>query len=122
MKKVKCQECGYSGVVPDSCSDCPLCHSNKTNCIVCVDESLVLSEAYKMKAKQNGVKKAIKEFQCGDEYSHAKKKMVDKTRLIDRKENQYFEEVVDKETGEIIHSCSEPLSEHFGHGTAKKKV
>ena len=28
---------------------------------------------------------------------------------------------VDNETGEIIHHCKEPLSEHINHGTAKHK-
>ena len=42
-------------------------------------------------------------------------------RCIDKDNNHYKEIVVDPETGEIIHQCEEPLSEHRGHGSDKKK-
>jgi hypothetical protein len=41
--------------------------------------------------------------------------------VIDRDNNRYFEMVTDYESGEIIHHCEEPLSEHQGHGSAKPK-
>ncbi len=31
----------------------------------------------------------------------------------------YSEKIRDKDTGETIHECHEPLSEHQGHGTTK---
>jgi hypothetical protein len=42
-------------------------------------------------------------------------------REIDRVNDTYFEEVKKKDTGEIVHHCKESLSEHQGHGSAKKK-
>jgi len=42
-------------------------------------------------------------------------------RLIDRENDWYAETVTDPETGEIVHECKEPLSEHQGHGAAKKR-
>jgi len=39
--------------------------------------------------------------------------------IVDREGNRYLEKVTDPETGEVVHSCEEPLSEHQGHGTAK---
>jgi hypothetical protein len=42
-------------------------------------------------------------------------------RVIDRENNRYFEEVIDPETGQVIHRCEEPLSEHRGHGSDKPK-
>jgi len=44
-----------------------------------------------------------------------------KNRVIDKNNDKYFEQVIDPETGETVHHCEEPLSEHFGHGTAKFK-
>jgi len=41
---------------------------------------------------------------------------------IDKKNDKYKEIVKNKETGEIIHFCEEPLSEHRGHGYAKKRI
>jgi hypothetical protein len=39
----------------------------------------------------------------------------------DRKNNRYTETVIDPDTGEIIHQADEPLSDHLGHGSAKKE-
>jgi hypothetical protein len=41
--------------------------------------------------------------------------------LIDRAGDWYEETVVDLATGETIHECSEPLSEHWEHGSARGK-
>ena len=41
-------------------------------------------------------------------------------RLIDRQNNRYVEKVIARDSGEIIHHCDEPLSEHNGHGSDKQ--
>ena len=46
--------------------------------------------------------------------------MIQKERLIDRKSDRYKELVKDLETGEVIHETDEPLSQHTGHGSAKR--
>jgi hypothetical protein len=45
--------------------------------------------------------------------------LVKRIQVIDRENDQYKELVVDAETGDVIHSCEEPLSKHIGHGSAK---
>jgi hypothetical protein len=57
----------------------------------------------------------------GHEYNHELGKMVRKERTLDKDLDQYVERLIDIESGEIIHECVEPLSEHTGHGSAKKK-
>lgn len=42
-------------------------------------------------------------------------------RVFDRELDWYEEEVSDPETGEVFNRCAEPLSEHRGHGSDKKK-
>ena len=42
-------------------------------------------------------------------------------RVLDRKADRYFEKVTILETGEIVHLCDEPLSQHRGHGSDKSK-
>ena len=44
-----------------------------------------------------------------------------KERLIDRAKDHYKEVVTDPDTGSVVHQCDEPLSQHRGHGSAKKK-
>jgi hypothetical protein len=41
------------------------------------------------------------------------------TRTFNREDDRYVETVTMRETGEVIHHCDEPLSEHQGHGTAR---
>lgn len=55
------------------------------------------------------------------DYSYSREKHVHKQRIIDRDNDHYFEQVTDYETGEVIHHCEEPLSQHQGHGDAKRK-
>jgi len=42
-----------------------------------------------------------------------------KERIIDREKDLYFEKVKDKETGQVVHECDEPLGEHRWHGSAR---
>jgi hypothetical protein len=40
-------------------------------------------------------------------------------RVIDREKNRYTERVTDPATGEVVHECDEPLTDHQDHGAAK---
>ena len=55
----------------------------------------------------------------GDDWTADKGRFSWKIRIIDKPNDSYLEIVVDKETGEILHQCSEPWSDHVGHGSAK---
>lgn len=57
----------------------------------------------------------------GDELYRKIGKWMKKVRRIDRRGDWYSEVVCDPETGEVVHRCEEPLSEHVGHGSAKRK-
>lgn len=54
-------------------------------------------------------------------WSHDRQKWVHREKTEDRRNNRYTETVMDPDTGEIIHQTDEPLTEHRGHGSAKKK-
>lgn len=43
------------------------------------------------------------------------------SRVIDRGNDLYWEVVRDQATGEVVHECREPLSEHRDHGAAKRQ-
>ena len=38
-------------------------------------------------------------------------------RIIDREADRYIERVTAIDTGELVHECDEPLSQHRGHGS-----
>jgi hypothetical protein len=41
-------------------------------------------------------------------------------RIIDRARDYYYELIKDSKTGTVIRFCEEPLSKHFGRGSAEK--
>lgn len=101
---------------------CPECGSTRRN----HDFSLQLTAGaakvgMTIKAKSMGNTKPRVELKQGPSYSHSLKKPVELVRLIDRGNDRYFEKVTDYESGELIHHNEEPLSEHQGHGSARKK-
>ncbi|HUK55579.1 MAG TPA: zinc ribbon domain-containing protein, partial [Nitrospiria bacterium] len=62
-----------------------------------------------------------RDFFHGDDLHKKSGKWYKKERIIDKDNDQYKEVISDPETGEIIHECQEPLSEHRNHGSAKNK-
>ena len=88
---------------------------------VTIVESVVARDGLGMKAKRPGQKKPYVESISTPSHSRCTGKVVHHERLIDRDNNRDEEKVTDYETGEIIHHQAEPLSEHFGHGSAKLK-
>ena len=122
-----------------SCADCkvPINTStdtpeNRTTCPNCGGTKRKHDITYHLKAggarvgmeikeKGLGQKKTYIELKQGPSHSHKLGKPVEHVRLIDRGNDRYFEKVTDYESGELIHHDYEPLSEHKGHDTAKKK-
>lgn len=101
---------------------CPACGSTKRS----HDISLQLTAGaaqlgMAIKAKSIGEKKPHFELKQGPSHSHKLDKPVEHVRLIDRGKDRYFEKVTDYESGELIHHDDGLLSEHKGHGSAKKK-
>src|SRR5262245_17017361 len=52
-------------------------------------------------------------------WSHRLGRYVKKTRVINRRDDYYFEDITDPQTGQTLHRCEEPLTEHRGHGDAR---
>ena len=103
---------------------CPKCGSKKRNITLTTSDSVEEHDCIKGKVKDPrypSKKKVRLEFFQGDDKRKSDGKWMIKERLIDKDNDKYKETVIDPETGEIVHHCEEPLSEHVGHGTAKKK-
>jgi hypothetical protein len=98
---------------------CPLCGSLQ-DLSVSVEETIHVHEWLQKKDRIAGCKEPIGEQVVGDKLSYSIGRLVYKQRIIDRAYNLYYEIVIDKETGNIIHLCSEPLDQHRGHGSDKK--
>ena|ERR1700682_1199976 len=73
-----------------------------------------------LKAKSAGRKPWYESF-GGADWSRTFQKFMEKSRIIDRRADRYSEVVTDPDTGDVIHQCSEPLSQHLNHGSAIKQ-
>lgn len=101
---------------------CPKCKLINTISIGTYKHYFKTYDRYELKDKIKGKKKPILEVIEGFAYYLKKQKFILKKRVIDRKNDRYFEEIKDPDSDEIIHKCDEKLSEHYGHGSAKKKI
>jgi len=118
MEEIRCRDCGQK--LSKSDEFCPNCGSKKLDKVLILEEKLEIHERIKGKSKEEGAK-PVQEFTAGDDLHRKSEKWHHREMYIDRKNDFYREIVKDKTTGEIIHKCEEPLSEHIGHGSAKHK-
>lgn len=100
---------------------CPKCGSRRRVIEVYVTESLILREKWAMKQERPGRKKPISESVMGDDLHRQSGQWNKLERTIDRENDRYTELITDPVTGNVIRSCDEPLSQHQGRGTAKRK-
>jgi hypothetical protein len=99
---------------------CPQCGASAPVFVVSASDSRTFHEFARAKGKRPDRKKPYVETQSGDQMAGSTGRWMEKFRRIDRDDDQYDEVVVDQESGEIVHECHEPLSEHCGHRSAKK--
>ena len=127
-QKIECDDCGNllpnEWIHVEKRENCPQCGSSSKRISIGITDRIdfPVKESLSGKVKDsnyNSKKNPRYEFFEGDELRRSDGKWITKKRIIDKNNDSYFEEVVDPETGKVIHKCEEPLSEHFGHGSAK---
>lgn len=122
---VSCAACGTAydcaGDTPEQRVPCPSCGAVGRSFDVSSTEKLSVRDGYGVTAKRQGEPRPYIEDRGVPSYSRSREKIVLHERIIDRENDRYFEKVSDYDTGEIIHHCEEPLSQHQGHGSAKGK-
>jgi hypothetical protein len=123
---VQCGGCGAileeTSLQQDDWVHCAACGSRIRHINVSITDEIQIKEQIGMKVKdpnRTGKKKIKIEQLVGDDLHRQSGKWYNKVRVIDRENNRYVEEVTDPDTGSVIHRCEEPLSEHFGHGSAR---
>lgn len=123
---VKCADClavldGEQNIPVEQRKPCRNCGSTARVFEVEIAETVTVREALGMKARHGIGGRPFYETKSGADLHRATGRWMQRDLVIDRENDRYVERVVDPETGEIVHVCEEPLSEHQGHGTAKKK-
>lgn len=123
-KDAECADCGFildddSSIPAEKRLPCPSCGSFKRIYHVTIHDTVTLREKIGMKARHPGGEKPFIEQVQGADLHQKSGKWMNKVRIIDRDNDSYHEVITNPETGEVIHECKEPLSQHIGHGTAR---
>ena len=127
--KIDCPDCGHSHCVHDvkrpGYARCPNCDSTTHHFIGVVEETILIGPSYDVRvrdpnlSKTQGRKRGI-DIRSGASWCHDRDKFVELYRKVDRKTDRYRELVIDRETGEVLHHCDQPLSEHRKQPTGKR--
>lgn len=117
---VRIDKCECGTLVPtEDRTPCLNCGSTVRRIELSVFSVIRLQASLAAKAKSSGVRKPFYEWFGGAHWASRFQKFMQKISLIDRRTDWYREEVRDPDSGKMIHSCSERLSDHSGHGSAK---
>jgi hypothetical protein len=123
--------------IPETCPSCengslvntdtrPVGHAKHFSCghthyDIHLEETLTFRAMLGFKAKTQGKGQPYLKGKVGDDLCHDTGKWMQLQRIVDRAKDWYKEIITDPETGQVVHRCEEPLSEHTGHGSAKLK-
>lgn len=103
---------------------CPSCGATARALEANISDGIVVYDGHRVKAKRPSFpsdKKLRFDTYSGVEQSHEYDKLVRVQRTIDKDGDFYSEKVIDLNTGEVLHQCEEPLSQHTNHGSAKPR-
>jgi len=125
-KRVRCGSCGAELSGPASTStnerkDCPFCGSRSRLFSIALSGIGKARSMLRLKGRRAKGGKPFIEQKVGDDLHRKSGRWMRLERLIDRVKNWYREIVKDRETGEILDRCEEPLDQHRGHGAANRK-
>jgi hypothetical protein len=84
--------------------------------------SLSFRKTLRVKVRRSGAKKPTIEILKGDDFHYETGTWRKRDRVIDKEKDLYHKTIRDRETGEILYECKEPLSKHQNRGSAKKKT
>jgi hypothetical protein len=110
-----------SDLPPRARPPCPWCGSLSRMFSVEMTSRLYLHSSFRARARHKTGSWFVEQIAAKD-YSMSRGRWVDNVRRIDRDARPpwYDEDITDPTTGEVIHETHEPLSEHRGHGSAKR--
>jgi len=117
--EITCADC--KSVLPNEKDECKKCGSNKKDIKLYFKKEIDIRGCYNFKVKdktRNSKKNPVLNVFRGDEICKSTGEWVNKERVIDKKNNRYYEHVETFDGKELRH-CDEKLTDHLGHGSAK---
>ena len=124
MAKVECKSCGASlndEPTPGSadCAVCPACGSKLRLFKKDLSGSVSFRAGVRGVAYGASKSKWFAKFRSEPSFYRRLGIWAQRLMSLNKKTDSYSETVTNPETGEVIHHCSESLSEHTGHGSAR---
>lgn len=116
-----CHKCGH--LLDFAGEICPCCGSR----LVRLDESIKVLDGIELKKKNRNIftskkrKNIYEEFSDNWEVFRKTGELQHTVRIVDRLNDQYYEHIEFPDRKAILHK-EEPLHEHYGHGSAKKRT
>lgn len=128
-RKIYCLECGAkldnSFLESENRKPCPECGSKKRDIKLNVHENISTHESVGIKGKSPEYKsknhKYAIEIKMEDSYRRDSKEWCDLEQVYDRKNDYHKEKIIGQKTGTVYKNKEGKLSDHHGHGSAKKK-
>jgi DNA-directed RNA polymerase subunit RPC12/RpoP len=122
---MKCANCSavvdHAPSVPvEQRTQCPNCGSTARVCEVEIVATSIARTSLAGKARHGPTGRPFYKFKSGADLHRDTGQWMERDMVIDRQNDRYIERVVDPETGEVLHTCEEPLRKHQGHGRAKR--
>ena len=100
---------------------CPSCGSAARAFAITISETVQAHGKLLLKGRQAGRRKPFIEQTVGSDLHRRTGTWMHLERIIDRAQDWYHECVSNPKTSEVVHACDEPLSQHRGHGSARKR-
>jgi hypothetical protein len=125
-RTVQCSDCMTAVEEPARIEDrkpCPNCGSIARMINVTLTDTAQAHERLGVKMRHGEVGKVqpFREQISGDDFHRDSKQWRQVTRVIDREHDRYTERIIDA-TGNVVRDVEEPLSQHRGHGAAKRRA
>ena|SRR2546423_628996 len=123
---LKCQDCHIvldeSPSAPaDQRPPCPVCGSTRRLIERTLQGAQSVHSQLSIKGRRGGHGEPFVEQKIGDDLHRKTGRWKKLNQRVDRENDWYDKEVVDRETGQCIRDVHEPLSKHQGYGSAKNQ-
>jgi hypothetical protein len=120
VTEVVCKSCGADRALDPPDSVCGACGARAR--LIQMTGTAVVTPRVELRGKAFDGKtgKWFAKIKAATELYHLENVWTHVMRVINRRENKYDEVITDAQTGAVRQECHEPLSEHQGHGSAKR--
>ena len=123
FQQSKCKKCGMVLLEPkdEKRTPCPVCGDTARIHEVEARSTIVFRDHIRAEGRHKGRGKPFFDIRAGADFYYKEQEWCHLERIIDRDNNLYIEKITNPKTGQVIKEIKEPLTEHKGHGSAKKK-